>query len=125
MKPITLKLPKGTQSCGEILHDYSNAPERLGSDILQVTLPNGIVIDVSWRPAFDLHGRFEIRLFEGDWDNQLLKPIFKKSPVDAALLVEQLAALWQPDRVQPSSPTRDLFVELPAISNRPQFVGAA
>jgi len=91
MRPILLMLPHGSAVIGEILSDYSSAPERLSNDILQVSLPSGIVIQVGWHPRFDPTGCFRIVVVEGDWDNPRIPPIAVDDPFDAANMVRTLA----------------------------------
>lgn len=93
MKPIDLKLPSGATLTGELLQDYSECPRRLSGDILQIDLPTGETIDVSWRPSFDPNGNFQIVVFRDEWDNQLEQfdcPIAVKTPAEVAKCIERI-----------------------------------
>ena len=92
MTPIPLSLPPGAIVTGEILRDYEQVPQRLSQDILQVTLPTRVVIDVGWYPRFDPQGSFRIIVIrKGNWDDQLIPSINERGPFDVVRLVQQLA----------------------------------
>lgn len=43
--------------------------DELREDMLQVEFPDGYVLDVGWRPSFDVNGKFYIYLIKGfDWE---------------------------------------------------------
>ena len=86
---IELRLPEGATVRGVLEHVLQ--PEWLTQDVLEVTLPNGAVIDVGWYPEHNLEGSFWIRVFLEDWDHQLTDPILRRDPHDVKELVEQLA----------------------------------
>ena len=47
-----------------------NCIDSLKEDLLQVSYPNNILLDVGWYPSFDINGRFHVRLIkDSDWDN--------------------------------------------------------
>lgn len=46
-----------------------NCVEILREDMLQITFPNGILIDVGWRPCFSSRGKFYIVAVSNEnWD---------------------------------------------------------
>lgn len=46
--------------------------DTLKEDMLQVEFPNGYILDVGWRPSFDVNGRFYIYLIKDfDWENHI------------------------------------------------------
>jgi len=43
--------------------------DELREDMLQVEFPDGYVLDVGWRPSFDVNGKFYIYLIKDfDWE---------------------------------------------------------
>lgn len=53
--------------------------DSLKEDMLQVEFPNGYILDVGWRPSFDISGTFYIYLIKDfDWEN----PIYNSSTRD-------------------------------------------
>jgi hypothetical protein len=88
---FTFSFPTGSVVTGELLRDYSLVPERLSPDIMQIMLPTGYGIDVSWLPAFDPGGTFQIIVFKDVWDNQVVDPIEVRSPNEAAAVVDSLS----------------------------------
>jgi hypothetical protein len=97
--PIDLKLPGDITVSGELLDDYSQCPEMLTQDILQVCLPTGEVIDVGWWPEFDPAGSFHIVVFQGDWDDQIEKPIEVTTPSAAAKAIRQIALRFSGSKI--------------------------
>ena len=74
----------------------------LGQDVLDIQLPNGVVIDVGWYPESDLNGEYWVRAYKGSWDNQLIECINTADPRAVRREVERLAvSLQQDDRPQP------------------------
>lgn len=50
-----------------------NQLDNLKEDLLQVSYPNGLLLDIGWFPSFDENGKFQIRAIENyDWET----PIF-------------------------------------------------
>jgi len=90
MNPIDLSLPKSVRVSGELLDDYSQCPEWLTQDILQVYLPNGQTIDVGWSPEFDLNGRFQVVVCDHGWNNQIEGPAFIKDPFWVANYINEI-----------------------------------
>jgi hypothetical protein len=86
---ISLALPPGATLVGELRDDF--AADELDQDILQISLPGGVVIDVGWRPEYELDGEFEVVVYRGDWDNPLLKPVREKDPLALADIITDLA----------------------------------
>ena len=44
----------------------------LREDMLQITFPNGLLIDVGWRPCFSARGKFYIvAVMNEDWDDPI------------------------------------------------------
>ena len=51
------------------LHEYI---EYLKEDMLQIEFQNNILLDVGWRPSFEIDGKFYVTLLaELDWENPL------------------------------------------------------
>jgi hypothetical protein len=91
MTPIEFNLPPGATTAGMLMDDYSDCPQELTQDILQICLPGGEVIDISWWPAFDLTGTFQIVAFKGNWEeNNFEVKLSAKEPLGAALIVRNL-----------------------------------
>lgn len=67
------------------------SPRVLGQDIMLVTLPDGIEIDVGWYPVRDLNGSFCIRVYQHERDNLLEETILLKDPHRVADTVGWLA----------------------------------
>ncbi|MCZ8960019.1 hypothetical protein [Escherichia albertii] len=43
--------------------------DELREDMLQVEFPDGYILDVGWRPSFDINGKFYIYLIKDfDWE---------------------------------------------------------
>lgn len=63
---------------GKVLFDDFNIPEtealelhadELKEDMLQVEFPNGYILDIGWRPSFDLRGNFFAVVVKNfDWE---------------------------------------------------------
>ncbi len=96
---MKLSLPPTARVVGELWDDYTEAPELLDEDILLVSLPNGIAIDVGWTPSFDPRGNFKITVFRGEWGNNLQQPIVETHPQTVASLVSGLA--WYYRQLRP------------------------
>lgn len=61
--------------------------DELKEDMLQVEYPGGYLLDVGWRPSFDINGRFYICLIKDfDWD----VPIYKGSAKDIDSLLFEI-----------------------------------
>jgi len=63
----------------------------LTPDLLLVELADGTSIDVSWYPEHDPEGSYYITVFR---DGHELREVEAKSPTDAVLAVQELAALF-------------------------------
>ena len=59
MTPLSLKLPRGAEIAFNSLYD-SKQPILLIQDVLFVSLPNDIYIDVGWYPEHDPSGAYRI-----------------------------------------------------------------
>ena len=86
--PISIPVP-GAQVTGELYDAY--APEDLDQDLLQVALPNGLVIDVGWYPGGDSSGAFKVVVYRDYWRNQIAPPVITTNPHEAADAVVRLA----------------------------------
>lgn len=76
---------------GELLREYS--PEDLpllDQDILEISLSNGMRVDVGWFPENDPAGRFIIRVFRKNKLSPVRTPIEEKSPLFVARYVVDL-----------------------------------
>ncbi|MEZ3139535.1 MULTISPECIES: hypothetical protein [unclassified Citrobacter] len=61
--------------------------DSLKEDMLQVEFPNGYVLDVGWRPSFDINGKFYIYLIKDfDWE----EPVYSGSAGDIDSLVFEI-----------------------------------
>lgn len=50
----------------------------LKEDMLQVEFPDGYILDVGWRPSFDVNGSFYIYLIKDfDWESHIYSGIAK------------------------------------------------
>ncbi|AML60247.1 hypothetical protein AXX16_4581 [Serratia rubidaea] len=61
-----------------VFNDFSlkdNVPlneqlDNLKEDMLQVEFPDGYILDVGWKPSFNINGKFYIYMIKDfDWDN--------------------------------------------------------
>lgn len=97
MSPFNLLLPPGSIAIGELLQDYSQCPRRLSQDILQIKLPKGQTIDVGWWPRFDPNGKFQIVVFDGDWEeDNLQEPIELSNPYAVASKIREIVLRLSP-----------------------------
>ena len=63
--------------------------DNLNEDLLQVTFPGDILLDIGWYPAQTLRGQFQVRVIhDADWDN----PIFYAEVASLAVLRSVLEA---------------------------------
>lgn len=61
--------------------------DSLKEDMLQVEFPGGYILDVGWRPSFDINGRFYIYLIKDfDWD----APAYSGNAIDIDSLVFEI-----------------------------------
>lgn len=61
--------------------------DSLKEDMLQVEFPGGYILDVGWRPSFDINGRFYIYLIKDfDWED----PIYSGNAGDIDSLVFEI-----------------------------------
>ena len=61
--------------------------DELKEDMLQVEYPGGYLLDVGWRPSFNLNGNFYICLIKDfDWDT----PIYNGSAKDIVSLLFEI-----------------------------------
>jgi len=91
MNPLKLTVPRGAQVVYNSLY-AEKLPLLLVPDIILVSLPNDIFIDVGWYPEHDLTGEYCIRTYKGEWGNWLDQPIRTTNPQTVADNVERLAA---------------------------------
>ena len=61
--PIVIDPDFGCTVVGE-LH-YSDEPDELGQDMVEVTLPNGLLIECGWIPDSDPNGAYTINVMSG------------------------------------------------------------
>jgi hypothetical protein len=94
MNPLPISLPRGGTVVFNSLYD-SREPILLTQDILLVSLPNNTFIDVGWYPEHDPKGTYCLRVYQDDWQNQLLaEPIRTRSAHEVAKQVAQLAVRY-------------------------------
>ncbi|MFJ2973783.1 hypothetical protein ACIPDS_03770 [Kluyvera sp. NPDC087067] len=61
--------------------------DSLKEDMLQVEFPGGYILDVGWRPSFDINGRFYIYLIKDfDW----IAPVYNGNAGDIDSLVFEI-----------------------------------
>src|SRR5438132_6388760 len=90
MNPIQINLPPDAQASNYLYPVLTD--DDLTQDMLTVRLSNGYFIDVGWYPEHDPNGRFMIRVFQGEWNNQKLnQPIETREIAGAIYAVERLA----------------------------------
>jgi len=87
--PITVP---GCRIKGMLCDSYP--PEDLDQDILQVSLPNGITVDVGWYPDGDPDGEFKVVVYRKYWSNQLCAPFVTRGPREVAKAVEKLVVQY-------------------------------
>lgn len=52
-----------------LLEPFNNQLDNLKEDLLQVSYPGGLILDIGWFPSFDENGEFQIRVIENNnWD---------------------------------------------------------
>ncbi|MDR7941970.1 hypothetical protein RIU82_18730 [Enterobacter soli] len=57
--------------------------DSLQEDMLQVEFPNGYILDIGWRPSFDINGKFYIYLIKDfDWED----PVYSGSAINIEYL---------------------------------------
>jgi hypothetical protein len=59
----------------------------LKEDMIQVEFPGGYILDIGWKPSFNINGKFYIYLIKDyDWES----PIYKSSAKNIANLKEKI-----------------------------------
>ncbi|MBA5808756.1 hypothetical protein F9883_12810 [Morganella morganii] len=67
--------------------DLSEQLEELKEDMLQVSFPSGYILDIGWRPSFEINGSFKLLLVKDYiWDN----PIYSDSPSNISELKKSI-----------------------------------
>lgn len=80
---------------GALLRNYGpDDLPLLDQDILEVSLPNDMRIDVGWFPENDPKGTFVIRVFRKNRHDPVRSPIEEKSPSAVAKYVVDLTMLY-------------------------------
>jgi hypothetical protein len=87
---------KGVVIKGALLRHYDMEGDLaiLDQDILEVELPNGIVIDVGWFPENSPHGMFLIRTYRQNHRSLLISPSETKDPFEVARRVVDLVEIY-------------------------------
>ena len=70
-----------------------HAPSELAlltQDMLEVELPNGVIIDVGWYPEHDPNGEYGVVAFQGHPDRAIGQPFYTRDP---AAVIDKLEAL--------------------------------
>lgn len=91
MNKIDLTLPPEAVTIGE-LYDTMDR-DFLTEDIVQVSLPNGIHVDVGWYPDLDPSGSFHVVVFRDTWENRLMEST-TRDPQEVKRLVEEYVAQY-------------------------------
>lgn len=68
------RMPAGSRVVWNCLYEPA-ALESLTDSLYLVVLPNGISIDVGWYPELDPTGAYEICVYRGEFENQLVPPM--------------------------------------------------
>src|SRR4026208_2199179 len=95
MTVIQLDLPPPVSVVGA-LHDRSDVT-CLDQDLLQLTLPGDIVIDVGWYPDRDPHGQYRLIVFRGTTDRELERPLQSRDVRLIKHSVHHLVAKYLPN----------------------------
>lgn len=67
--------------------DLSEQLEELKEDMLQVSFPSGYILDIGWRPSFEINGSFKLLLIKDYiWNN----PIYSDSPSNISELKKSI-----------------------------------
>ena len=77
--------------------DLTTDPEYLTQDVLAVELATGFWINVGWFPQHNLEGRYLIRVFYQDWNDQRIPPIEAKTVDQVVCIVEGRRAIQFPN----------------------------
>ncbi len=64
-------LPKGCQICGFLYE--ADAKEQLSQDMIDVVLPNGVLITGGWYPDRDPNGKYRVSVYHGY--DEIIPPI--------------------------------------------------
>jgi hypothetical protein len=125
MTLIPLNLSADAQVVGR-LPDTSNIHD-LTQDMLQVSLPGDVFVDVGWYPDWDPNGSYRIIVFQDEVENQLEAPFCSRDVQEVRdVLYTTVDKYLQPVRQQAGMATnvfrllRGNVIENPisAISNR-------
>jgi hypothetical protein len=108
MNPLPLKLPHGAEIAFNSLY-ASKQPSSLVQDVLFISLPNEVFIDVGWYPEHDPLGSYRICVYQGAWDNQLLPDPIRTS--DAYRVADEVSRLAREH--SPTIFTNQVVTELP------------
>lgn len=109
MATIELRLPAGAIVRGEL--PPAMDLDYLAEDILQVELPNGVIVDLGWLPAWDPSGSFVVSVYRHNWQNQLRDQYFAQDIDDAAQALQRFAAEYSQMIVFGSSDTGHMSTE--------------
>ncbi|TNH41471.1 hypothetical protein [Photorhabdus luminescens] len=64
-----------------------NQLDELKEDMLQVEFPNGYLLDIGWRPSFEIDGQFKLALIKDfNWEN----PVYLDSASNLLELDEKI-----------------------------------
>ena len=99
MNTIPIHLPGATVR-GELLAHY--APEDWDEDLLQVELPNGVIVDVGG----SADGEFVVTVYRGFPRNRLAPQQFLRTPGEVAGAVTALAHQFAAEPVGIEAPSR-------------------
>ena len=98
MNTIPIHLPGATVR-GELLAQY--APEDWDEDLLQVELPNGVIVDVGG----SAEGVFVVTVYRGFPRNRLAPQQFLRTPDDVAAAVTDLAQQFAAEALAIEAPS--------------------
>ncbi|CDG22859.1 conserved protein of unknown function [Xenorhabdus poinarii G6] len=69
-----------------------NQLDELKEDMLQVEFPNGYLLDIGWKPSFEIDGKFKLVLIkEFNWEN----PVYLDSASNLFELEEKIQLAMQ------------------------------
>jgi hypothetical protein len=97
MNPLDLNLPDGSRFTNHLYP--TKAIGYLLEDLIVVVLPNGIIIDAGWYPEHDPSGKYVVRAYSRDWEEQIGTTVTATQPLEVRRIVEAIAQAFSRDLV--------------------------
>jgi len=91
---VKIPLPPGVTAIGA-LHNTENA-DALDQDMLQLTLPGAVFIDVGWYPDCDPGGEYRVVVFRDDFESPLEEAFHAKEVAAVVDKIQRLLAKYAP-----------------------------